>query len=102
MERPELSEKVARIEERLDAIEKLLSRPVIVQGEKRLLTTEEAASFLGMTVDGLRGLTYKKLIPYYKPNGKNIYFNVDELAAWQKKHHFEAINPEDAEKKGTD
>ena len=44
-----------------------------------------------MTLDGLRGLTYKKLIPYYKPNGKNMYFEVDELVAWQKKNHFEPI-----------
>ena len=29
------------------------------------------------------------LIPYYKPNGKNMYFDVDELVSWQKKNHFE-------------
>lgn len=32
----------------------------------------------------------KKLIPYYKPNGKNMYFDVEELIAWQK-NHFEPI-----------
>jgi excisionase family DNA binding protein len=65
-----------------------------------MLNTEEAASFLGMTVDGLRGLTSKKLIPFYKPNGKNIYFDVDELVAWQKKNHFEPIGT--ATRKGSD
>ena len=50
-----------------------------------------------MTVDGLRGLTYKKLISYYKPNGKNIYFDVDELVAWQKKNHFEPLEMERAD-----
>lgn len=34
---------------------------------------------------------HKKLIPYYKPNGKNMYFDVEELIAWQKKNHFEPI-----------
>ena len=42
-------------------------------------------------MDGLRGLTHKKLISYYKPNGKNMYFDTDELVAWQKKNHFEPI-----------
>lgn len=62
---------------------------IVFQYPKRMLSTEEAAAFLGMTVDGLRGLTYKRLIPYYKPNGKNMYFDVDELVSWQKKNHFE-------------
>ena len=87
-----MSEKLSKIEERLEQIEKRIYAPDTIQGEKRLLTTEEAASFIGMTVDGLRGLTRKKLIPFYKPNGKNMYFDVDELTSWQKKHHFEPIN----------
>lgn len=92
MSRENLSEKVSRIEERVDRLEKAVSeKQDAVQQSKRLLTTEEAAVFLGMTVDGLRGLTHKKLISYYKPNGKNMYFEVDELVAWQKRHHFEAI-----------
>ena len=90
MERTNLNEAVAQMQERLTRLE------AIIQGSgsagiKRMLNTEEAASFLGMTIDGLRGLTSKKLIPFYKPNGKNIYFDVDELVAWQKKNHFEPI-----------
>lgn len=93
MSRPNLSEKVSRIEERVDRLEKAVSeKQDSFQKSKRLLTTEEAAVFLGMTVDGLRGLTHRKLISYYKPNGKNMYFEVDELVAWQKRHHFEAIH----------
>ena len=92
MGRPNLSEIVGQLQERMNRVETAL---VLMQpggpGVRRMLTTEEAASFLGMTVDGLRGLTYKKLIPFYKPNGKNIYFDVDELVAWQKKNHFEPI-----------
>ena len=92
MSRPNLSEKVSRIEERVDRLEKAISgEQAPARESKRLLTTEEAAVFLGMTVDGLRGLTHKKLISYYKPNGKNMYFEVDELVAWQKRRHFEAI-----------
>ena len=92
MPRENLSKKVDRIEQRLDEIERAVhGRESASISARRLLTTEEAAAFLGMTIDGLRGLTYKKLIPYYKPNGKNMYFDVDELVAWQKKNHFEPL-----------
>ena len=87
MPKNDLQEKIARIEERVEKIEKQLSE----EPARRLLTTDEAAQFLGMTVDGLRGLTHKKLISYYKPNGKNMYFDTEDLVAWQKKHHFEPI-----------
>ena len=91
MARPNLSERISKIEERVDDLEKKVGKVTDTSGRKRLLTTEEAAAFLGITVDGLRGLTHKKLISYYKPNGKNMYFDADELVAWQKKNHFEPI-----------
>ena len=90
-----LDEKIAKIEDRVTVLEKKISEAPTSGNPKRMLTTEEAATFLGMTLDGLRGLTYKKLIPYYKPNGKNMYFDVDELVAWQKKNHFEPIAAEE-------
>ena len=91
MEKEELAQKVSKIEERVSRLEKKLSTANIKGAKKRMLTTEEAATFLGITVDGLRGLTHKKLISYYKPNGKNMYFDIDELSSWQKKNHFEPI-----------
>jgi excisionase family DNA binding protein len=91
MARPNLNERISKIEERVGDLEKRVNLLSDDSGKKRLLTTEEAAAFLGITVDGLRGLTHKKLISYYKPNGKNMYFDADELVAWQKKNHFEPI-----------
>lgn len=94
------SEKIAQIEKRLEKVERSVAgNRAAVKGQKRLLTRDEAAAFLGLTPDGLHGLTHRKLIPYYKPNGKNIYFDVNELVAWQKKHHFEPLGDkvEDAE-----
>ena len=91
MSQQNLDEKIAKIENRVAVLEKKISESPSGSLPKRMLTTEEAATFLGITLDGLRGLTYKKLIPYYKPNGKNMYFDVDELVAWQKKNHFEPI-----------
>ena len=90
MNRTNLIDAVESMQKRLDRLETIVERSAS-GGIKRMLNTEEAASFLGMTIDGLRGLTSKKLIPFYKPNGKNIYFDVDELVSWQKKNHFEPI-----------
>lgn len=59
------------IEERLDKI-----------SEKAVLTSEEAADFLGITVKSLYDLTSKHQIPYYKPNGKKTYFERAELETW--------------------
>ena len=91
MSEANLEEKVTILEGRIAAIEKKIASSRTAKLSKRLLSTEEAAVFLGMTLSGLRRLTHKKLIPYYKPNGKNMYFDVKELIAWQKKHHFEPI-----------
>ena len=97
MAKQTLREKISEIEQRVQKLEQGASAQPRGFNEKRLLTREEAAQFLGMTIDGLRGLTYKKLISYYKPNGKNIYFDVDELVAWQKKNHFEPVEMERAD-----
>lgn len=99
MNRTNLIDAVESMQKRLDRLETIVERSANA-GIKRMLNTEEAASFLGMTIDGLRGLTSKKLIPFYKPNGKNIYFDVDELVTWQKKNHFEPIGA--ATREGSD
>jgi len=92
MSKQNLSERVSRIEEKVETLEtQFQERYKKDLLARRMLNTEEAAVFLGMSVDSLRGLTSKKLIPFYKPNNKNIFFEPDELVAWQKKHHFEPI-----------
>lgn len=92
MAKTTLHEKISHIEKRLDSLEKQFQAVSSPDACRRMLNAEEAAQFLGITLDGLRGLTHKKLISYYKPNGKNIYFDVGELVAWQKKNHFEPVN----------
>ncbi len=91
MKQAEILKKVSAVERRVARLEMAAKATQPIDGVKRMLSTEEAATFLGMTVNGLRGLTHKKLISYYKPNGKSMYFDIDELVAWQTKHHFEAI-----------
>ena len=48
--------------------------------ENAMLTTKEAANFLGLSVAYLYKLTMQKKIPYYKPFGNRCYFKLAELA----------------------
>jgi excisionase family DNA binding protein len=47
-----------------------------------LLTTAEAAEYLGFTKSYLHKLMMDKVIAYYKPNGKYCYFDKDDLDQW--------------------
>jgi len=49
---------------------------------KEVLTTEEAAKYLGISKSYLYKLTMQQKIPYYKPLGKMCYFNRVELEQW--------------------
>ncbi len=49
---------------------------------KEVLTLEEAAIFLGMTKSAMYKMTHKQVIPFYRPNGKMVYFEKSELLAW--------------------
>ena len=46
--------------------------------------TAEAAKFLGIKVSYLHKLMMRRVIPYYKPNGKLCFFDKAELEAWMK------------------
>jgi excisionase family DNA binding protein len=49
---------------------------------KEVLTSDEAAAYMGISLSYLYKLTMKKLIPHYKPMGKMCYFNRKELESW--------------------
>lgn len=46
------------------------------------LSFKKACEYLGISKSALYKLTHLKKIPYYKPNGKMIYFIEDELQEW--------------------
>ena len=54
----------------------------IINCTKEVLTSEEAARYLGISKSYLYKLTMRQLIPHYKPLGKMCYFNRQELEAW--------------------
>lgn len=49
---------------------------------KEVLTSQEAANYMGVSMSYLYKLTMKREIPHYKPCGKMCYFNRVELEAW--------------------
>ncbi len=49
---------------------------------KEVLTSEEAAQYMGISKSYLYKLTMRGEIPHYKPMGKMCYFNRAELEEW--------------------
>ena len=49
---------------------------------KEVLTSDEAARYMGISKSYLYKLTMLKKVPHYKPSGKMCYFNRQELEQW--------------------
>ncbi len=54
----------------------------IIGCSKEILTSDEAARYMGISKSYLYKLTMRKQIPHYKPMGKVCYFNRAELEQW--------------------
>ena len=68
---------ITAIRELID--EKLTSIALV---QKPFLTTKEVAKYLGLTEAYIRKMTHNREIPHYKPMGKNLYFNREEIDEW--------------------
>lgn len=49
---------------------------------KPFLTVEELATYLGVKTSYVYKMTHNREIPYYKPGGKMVYFNREEIDEW--------------------
>ena len=49
---------------------------------KQILTTREAAKFLGLSVDRVYRLAEAGTLPSSRPNGKHLYFSRKALETW--------------------
>lgn len=68
------------IETRLEELEKQ------VFSTKNVLSFEEASRFLSLSKSYLYKLTSSNLIPHYKPQGKMLYFEREELEMWLRRN----------------
>lgn len=53
---------------------------------KNVLTLDDVAALTGLSRNHLYNLTHRKEIPYYRPRGKQIYFDRTEVEAWMKQN----------------
>jgi len=65
---------------RLERIEKMLKTQQTMQ--KQVLNFNETCTYLELSHSHLYKLTSTSAIPHYKPNGKKIYFQKQELDGW--------------------
>jgi len=64
---------------RLEAIERYS-----LLAAKTVLTLNDVALLTGLSKSHLYKMTCQKQIPYYRPNGKQIYFDRGEVEAWMR------------------
>ena len=74
-----LGEKISHIDSLEDSISEVADRLFV---HKEILTTSEACMYLGISESYLYKLTSAKKIPHYKPNGRLVFFNREELKQW--------------------
>ena len=53
-----------------------------MESERNLMTTTEAARYLGLKPSYLYKMMMRRAIPYYKPGGKLCFFAKEDLDAW--------------------
>ena len=69
-----------QVMKKLEEIEKLILDQTLLH--KKVLNMIDASHYLGLSISHLYKLTSLGSIPYYKPNGKKLYFNREELDEW--------------------
>lgn len=60
----------------------------IIHCTKEVLTSAEAAKYMGISKSYLYKLTMNRQIPHYKPLGKMCYFNRLELEQWLQSNRY--------------
>ena len=68
-----------------------------MESERNLMTTTEAAKYLGLRPSYLYKLMMRRAIPYYKPNGKLCFFAREDLDAWLRRVRVKSQDEIDSE-----
>ena len=76
----QLTKQIADLQKRVEALEDMLD------AGKEVLTVEEAAKFMGMARSSLYKMTSDQAIPFYRPNGKMIFFEKTDILSWIRKN----------------
>ena len=68
------------LQKRVETLEDML------EAGTEVLTVEEAAKFMGMARSSLYKMTSDQTIPFYRPNGKMIFFEKTDILSWIRKN----------------
>ena len=74
------------LETRLNNIERYT-----ILAAKNVLTIDDVALLTGLSKSYLYRLTCERKIPFYKPNGKQIYFDRKEIENWQRQNRVKTV-----------
>ena len=72
----ELAKYIAELEKRVRNLEDKFD------SGKEVLTLQEAAEYMGIARSSLYKMTSNQTIPFYRPNGKLIFFEKDDILSW--------------------
>ena len=75
-----LQRQIEELQKRMDAVEDNLDNA------KEVLSVEEAARFMDIARSSLYKMTSDRSIPFYRPNGKMIYFEKADILEWIRKN----------------
>ncbi len=74
--------RLAGLDSASDVVRRLEKVEAWYFAKKEYLTFEEACEYLGVSKSKLYKMTSSFSIPCYKPEGRMLYFNREELNAW--------------------
>ena len=75
-----LQRQIEELQKRMDAVEDSLDNA------KEVLSVEETARFMDIARSSLYKMTSDRSIPFYRPNGKMIYFEKADILEWIRKN----------------
>jgi len=80
-----------KMEEETKTVQEVLNRLATIEAysllaAKTVLTLSDVALLTGLSKSHLYKMTCQKQIPYYRPNGKQIYFDRGEVEGWMKQN----------------
>ncbi|MGG5507159.1 MULTISPECIES: helix-turn-helix transcriptional regulator [unclassified Myroides] len=60
--------------------------------QKEMLNVQELSDYIGMSTSSIYKLVYNNKIPNYKPNGKILYFDREEINTWLRQNKSQSIS----------
>ena len=88
-----LQRQIEELQKRMEAVEDILDNA------KEVLTVEEASRFMDIARSSLYKMTSDRSIPFYRPNGKMIYFEKADILAWIRQNRVVATKKDDGTEK---